>query len=51
MIKLKNKLTGEVSEFDTILLVKNMRNGNSVGHLEYDSTEELNKVWLAVGGN
>lgn len=43
-MKLKNKRTGEIMEFDAILPVKDV-SGDSVAHLEYDSLAELNAEW------
>lgn len=43
-MKLRNKKTGEIIEFDAILPVKNVV-GDSVAHLEYGSLAELNAEW------
>ena len=43
-MKLKNKKTGEIIEFDAILPVKDVA-GDSVAHLEYGSLAELNAEW------
>lgn len=43
-MKLRNKKTGEIIEFDAILPVKDVV-GDSVAHLEYDSLAELNEEW------
>ena len=43
-MKLKNKKTGEIIEFDAILPVKDVA-GDSVAHLEYDSLADLNAEW------
>ena len=43
-MKLKNKKTGEIIEFDAILPVKDV-SGDSVAHLEYNSLAELNEEW------
>lgn len=43
-MKLRNKNTGEIIEFDAILPVKDV-SGDSVAHLEYNSLTELNKEW------
>lgn len=43
-MKLKNKKTGEMIEFDAILPVKDVR-GGGVAHLEYGSLAELNEEW------
>lgn len=46
-MKLKNKRTGEIIEFDAILPVKDV-SGDSVAHLEYNSLTELNEEWEDV---
>lgn len=43
-MKLRNKKTGEIIEFDAILPVKDV-SGDSVAHLEYNSLSELNEEW------
>jgi hypothetical protein len=43
-MKLRNKKTGEIMEFDAILPVKDVK-GGSVAHLEYGSLAELNAEW------
>lgn len=43
-MKLRNKRTGEIIEFDAILPVKDVA-GDSVAHLEYGSLAELNDEW------
>lgn len=43
-MRLKNKKTGEIIEFDAILPVKDVA-GDSVAHLEYGSLAELNEEW------
>ena len=43
-MKLRNKKTGEIIEFDAILPVKDVA-GDSVAHLEYGSLAELNEEW------
>ena len=43
-MKLRNKKTGEIIEFDAILPVKDIA-GGSVAHLEYSSLAELNSEW------
>jgi carbamate kinase len=43
-MKLKNKKTGEIMEFDAILPVKDVK-GGSVAHLEYGSLAQLNEEW------
>ena len=43
-MKLRNKKTGEIIEFDAILPVKDV-SGDSVAHLEYNSLTELNEEW------
>lgn len=43
-MKLRNKKTGEIIEFDAILPVKDVA-GASVAHLEYGSLTELNAEW------
>lgn len=43
-MKLKNKKTEEIIEFDAILPVKDVA-GDSVAHLEYNSLAELNAEW------
>lgn len=43
-MKLKNKKTGEIIEFDAILPIKDVV-GDSVAHLEYNSLAELNEEW------
>lgn len=43
-MKLRNKKTGEIIEFDAILPVKDVV-GDSVAHLEYGSLAELNEEW------
>lgn len=43
-MKLRNKKTGEIIEFDAILPVKDVA-GDSVAHLEYGSLTELNAEW------
>lgn len=43
-MRLKNKRTGEIIEFDAILPVKDVA-GDSVAHLEYGSLAELNSEW------
>lgn len=43
-MKLRNRKTGEIIEFDAILPVKDV-SGDSVAHLEYDSLAELNSEW------
>lgn len=43
-MKLQNKKTGEIIEFDAILPVKDVA-GDSVAHLEYTSLAELNEEW------
>lgn len=43
-MKLKNKKTGEIIEFDAILPVKDVV-GDSVAHLEYTSLAGLNAEW------
>ena len=44
-MKLRNKKTGEIIEFDAILPVKDVV-GDSVAHLEYGSLTELNEEWV-----
>ena len=46
-MKLKNKRTGEIMEFDAILPVKDV-SGDSVAHLEYNSLTEFNEEWEDV---
>lgn len=43
-MKLRNRKTGEIIEFDAILPVKDV-SGDSVAHLEYGSLAELNEEW------
>lgn len=43
-MKLRNKKTGEIIEFDAILPVKDVVD-DSVAHLEYASLAELNAEW------
>ncbi len=43
-MKLRNKRTGEIMEFDAILPVKDV-SGDSVAHLEYNSLTEFNEEW------
>lgn len=43
-MRLRNKKTGEIIEFDAILPVKDVA-GDSVAHLEYGSLAELNEEW------
>ena len=43
-MKLRNKRTGEIIEFDAILTVKDVA-GDSVAHLEYNSLTKLNEEW------
>lgn len=43
-MKLRNRKTGEIIEFDAILPVKDVA-GDSVAHLEYGSLAELNEEW------
>ncbi len=43
-MKLRNKKTGEIIEFDAILPVKDV-SGDSVAHLEYNSLNEFNEEW------
>ena len=47
IMRLKNKRTGEIIEFDAILPVKDVA-GDSVAHLEYGSLAELNEEWTDV---
>lgn len=44
IVRLKNKRTGEIIEFDAILTVKDVA-GDSVAHLEYNSLTKLNEEW------
>lgn len=46
-MKLKNKRTGEIMEFDAILAVKDVK-GNAVEHLEYDSIQDFTDHWEDV---
>ena len=46
-MKLRNCKTGEIIEFDAILLVRDV-SGDSVAHLEYGSLAELNAEWENV---
>ncbi len=43
-MKLKSKQTGEIMEFDAVLVVKDVK-GNEVAHLEYDSIQKLTDQW------
>ena len=43
-MKLRNRKTGEIIEFDAILPVKDV-SGDSVAHLEYNSLTEFNEEW------
>ncbi len=43
-MKLRNRKTGEIIEFDAILPVKDVL-GDSVAHLEYDSLSKFNEEW------
>ena len=46
-MKLRNRKTGEIIEFDAILPVKDV-SGDSVAHLEYNSLTEFNEEWEDV---
>jgi hypothetical protein len=46
-MKLRNRKTGEIIEFDAILPVKDV-SGDSVAHLEYGSLAEMNAEWCDV---
>lgn len=43
-MKLKSKQTGEIMEFDAVLVAKDAK-GNEVAHLEYDSIQKFTDQW------
>ena len=43
-MKLKSKQTGEIMEFDAVLVAKDVK-GNEVAHLEYDSIQKFIDQW------
>lgn len=43
-MKLKSKQTGEIMEFDAVLVAKDVK-GNEVAHLEYNSIDKFLEEW------
>lgn len=46
-MKLKSKQTGEIMEFDAVLVAKDVK-GNEVAHLEYNSIDKFLEEWEDV---
>lgn len=46
-MKLKSKQTGEIMEFDAVLVAKDIK-GNEVAHLEYNSIDKFLEEWEDV---